>query len=123
MGRIGRWVVGLAVLLVITAWPIACTQHHIEKPPSGATPIVRVRLIVGETAVTLRADSPPTVKTASETQPLRLNIAPGASAVVELSGGTWKIGGVAVPGRGEMVIAQSQDASVRLNDKPYRGSY
>ena len=97
MGRIGRWI-ALAVVTGI-AWPLACTQHHGQSPPSPTTPIVRVRLLDDESAVTLRASVPPTVKTASESSALRLNVAPGAAAVIELTSDGWKIGGVAVPGR------------------------
>ena len=67
MGRIGRWRSAVAAIVVVNCivWPLACTQHHVEPPPSPATPVVRVRLLVGESAVTLRATTPPTVKTAA----------------------------------------------------------
>src|SRR5213594_2842635 len=108
MGRIGRWA-GVAVLVGI-AWPLACTQHHVEPPPSPATPVVRVRLLVGESAVTLRATTPPTVKTATESSPLRLKIAPGDPASIVLTETGWQIGGAPVPGRGELTVSQTQDA-------------
>src|SRR6185503_19239893 len=69
MGRIGRWVGGLTILVVGIVVPIACTQHHRDTLPAPGTPVVRVRLLVGETAVTIRADVPPTIKTASESTP------------------------------------------------------
>jgi stage II sporulation protein D len=90
---------------------------------SAGTPLVRVRLLTGISTVALRADESPTVKTTSEHDPLRLNIAPGAPAAIELSPAGWKIGGVAVPGRGELTITPARDASVRIDDKPYRGRY
>src|SRR4051794_25947766 len=123
MGRIGRWVFGLAVLGICIAWPVACTQHHAERPVSAGTPLVRVRLLTSVSAVNLRAEVPPTVKTASEHDPLRLNIAPATAATIELSSQGWKIGGQPVPGRGELVITPARDASVSIDDKSYRGRY
>src|SRR5437868_2764038 len=114
MGRIGRSLFGLAMLglcIACIAWPVACTQHHAERPASAGTPLVRVRLLANVSTVTLRADVPPTVKTGSENDPLRLNIAPATAAAIEWSPAGWKIGGVAVPGRGELTITPARDAS------------
>ena len=126
MGRIGRcvgWAVLIGAVLLGIAWPLACTQHHVESPPSPATPVVRVRLLVGETAVTIRATSPPTVKTASEPSPLRLNIAPGAAPSIVLTESGWQIGGMPGPGRGELTLWPAQVATVSINEKLYRGRY
>jgi stage II sporulation protein D len=123
MGRIGRssirWAIFTAVCCVL--WPFACTRQH---PPRGReeSPIVRVRLLAAQDAVTLRVNTPPTVRTASESTSLRLNMSSGA-ATLALTPGGWTIGGVAVPGQGELSLWQGEEASVFINDRAYRGRF
>jgi stage II sporulation protein D len=129
MGRIGHrpWVFGgraaALAACVCVFWPLACTQHHTTPPPSPGAPIVRVRLLVSQDQVAIRAKATPTVKTASESSALRLNIAPGAQANLVLTSNGWEIGGVPVPGHGELTLWPSEDATVSINDRPYRGKY
>jgi stage II sporulation protein D len=120
--RIGLWAALAAVFFVLR--PLACTRQHAPTPPQTGTPVVRVRLLVSQDSVTLRANTPPTVKTATERSPLRLNIAAGVQTTLVLTNDGWVIGGVLVPGgRSELTLTPVEDASVSINDKPYRGTY
>jgi stage II sporulation protein D len=125
-GTARRWVAGLIVATACFIWPLACArQHHPTEPPRIATnaPLVRVRLLAQQDQVQIKAAVPPTIQTATELAPLRLNIAAGAAATLALTPAGWQIGGVTVPGRGELTISPAEDASVTINDKPYRGRY
>src|SRR4051812_15898658 len=124
MGRIGhRAGFAAALSFVCILWPLACTQHHVAPSPSAATPLVRVRLLIGQESVALRATAPPTVRCASESDALRLNIAGGSAAPLTLTGKGWEIGGQPVPGRGELLITPAQDATLSINNKTYRGRF
>jgi stage II sporulation protein D len=129
MGRSGRskaarWIGGGAAALLCIFWPLACTQRqHESHKISPNTPVVRVRLLASQEHVSIRASEPPTVKTATEIAPLRLNIAPGATADLALTPAGWEIGGALVPGRGELTLTQASDATVWVDGKPYRGRY
>ena len=124
-GRIGRWaalVAAVAIVLLI-AIPLSCTRQHPPPPPATNAPIVRVRLLAAQDRATLRVSAIPTIKTASEMTALRLNMAFGTDATVVLRPDGWEISGVAVPGRGELTIWPSEDASVSVNGKAYRGKF
>src|SRR5687768_8234827 len=125
-GRIGRWATLVAVtvfLIVAVAVPLSCTRHREPAEPPPNTPIVRVRLHAAVDTATLRVTALPTVKTASEMTALRLNMAFDTDATVALKPTGWEISGVRVPGKGELTIWPSEDASVAINGKPYRGKF
>jgi len=123
--RIGLWAALAVALLAAFCWPVACTRQHASPPPAEAsTPIIRVLLLVSKDSVTLRAATPPTVKTANQRVPLRLNVASGVETTLVLTADGWQIGGVTVPGgRSELTLTQAEHATVSINDKLYRGSY
>src|SRR4051812_47744959 len=114
--RIGLWAaLGVALLMLR---PLGCTRHHAPAGPQAGTPIIRVRLLISQDSVALRATTPPTVKTATEHSRLRLNVAPGAQTNLVLTAEGWQIGGVSVPGgRSELTLTPSDDASVTINDR------
>ena len=123
-GRTGRWATLVAVaMLLIVAAPFACTQRRKPAAPPPNTPIVRVRLHAQQEKATLRVSALPTVKTESEMTALRLNMAFDSDATVVLTPNGWQISGVRVPGKGELTIWPSEDASVAVNGKPYRGKF
>src|SRR5688500_17234715 len=129
-GRIGRWATlaaAVAIGVVIASAPLSsCTRRKAppaSSPPSPNTPIVRVRLLAAQDRATLRVSAVPTVKTDSEMTALRLNMAFDTDATLVLKPTGWEISGVAVPGKGELTIWPSEDASVSVNGKPYRGKF
>ena len=126
--RIGRWVTlaaAVAIGLVIASAPLSCTRRKAPQahPPPAGTPIVRVRLLAAQDRATLRVSAIPTVKTESEMTALRLNMPFDTDATIILKASGWEISGVAVPGKGELTIWPSEDASVSVNGKPYRGTF
>jgi len=84
---------------------------------------VRVRLLAAQDRVLLRGAIAPTLKASSEKSVLRLNLPPKADVELRLTDNTWQIGGVNVPGRGELTLWQTEDGSVTLNGRKYRGSF
>ena len=125
-GRIGRWatLAAAVAMLFIVVVPLSCTRRprqSAEPPPN--TPIVRVRLHSQQEKATLRVTALPTVKAESEMTALRLNMAFDTDALIVLTPEGWQISGVAVPGKGELTIWPSEDASVAINGKPYRGKF
>jgi stage II sporulation protein D len=128
MGRIGHGTARvLAIVLTILLCGSCSSEQGGETPnaasPAPEAPIVRVRLLAASESVTLRATATPTVKTASESRPLRLNIAPGSAATLALTKAGWTIGGVKVPGQGELSLWQSQEGSVSIGERAYRGCF
>ena len=103
----------------------SCARRVAEKPSpqQGHIPLVRVRLLAAQDKATLRVSAIPTVKTESEMTALRLNMAFDTDAAIVLTNSGWEISGVAVPGRGELTIWPSEDASVAINGKRYRGKF
>ena len=124
-GRIGRWATLVAVgIVVIAAAPLSCARRTPPAAPPPNTPVVRVRRHAGVSQATLRCAALPTVKAESEMAALRLNMPYDTDAAVALrEDGGWEISGVAVPGRGELTIWPSEDASVSVNGKAYRGTF
>lgn len=122
-GRMGRWAALAVGALSLLLWPLACSQHHSPTPPSASTPIVRVRLLAGRDFVTLRAALAPTVKTASESSALKLNLPPASDVALRMVNNRWQIGDATVPGSGELTMWQSEDASVIVQGKTYRGNF
>lgn len=123
MGRLGRWA-ALAVLAAgMLHWPLACSQQHNPPPPPATAPRVRVRLLAAQEQVVLRGSLSPTVKTETETAILRVNLPPQSDVSLTLVENTWQIGGVTVPGHGELTLWQSEDATVSVAGKMYRGSF
>jgi stage II sporulation protein D len=129
MGRRGRTgrratLAAAVAIMLIAALPLSCTRRtrqSAEPPPN--TPIVRVRLLAKVDQATLRITAVPTVKTESEMTALRLNMPFDTDASVVLTPDGWQISGVAVPGKGELTIWPSEDASVSVNGRPYRGKF
>jgi stage II sporulation protein D len=126
--RLGRWAtlaaVGVIAWIAIALAPLSCTRQRTPAPPAETTPVVRVRLLANQDRATLRVSSIPTVKAASEIAALRLNMNFGVDVAVTLTPtGQWQIGGVTVPGSGELTVWPSQAGSVAVNGKPYRGSF
>ena len=130
MGRIGH---GTAVLLsgavlTILVWCGSCSSERgrpaaATQPAAPDVPLVRVRLHAAAQSIRLRATATPTVKVASR-KPLRLTIAPGAPATLALTDEGWTIGGVRVPGGSEeLTLWPSEDASISIDDRAYRGSF
>ncbi|HYO08466.1 MAG TPA: SpoIID/LytB domain-containing protein [Tepidisphaeraceae bacterium] len=124
MRRLGRWA-ALAVLAgVLICRTVACTeQHKPAAPPPVGTPLVRVRLLAAQEEVALRGSLAPTVKTDSEAAALRLNLPPQKDVQLTLIDQVWRIGGVAVPGTGVLAMWQTDDATVAVNGRTYRGSF
>lgn len=125
--RFGRWATLAAVGVIAwtaVALPLSCTRHHAPAPPAPDAPVVRVRLHAAQERAAVRVSATPTVKTASEPTALRLNMNYGVDVPVTLTAdGQWHIGGVPVPGSGELTVWPSQEASVSINGKPYRGTF
>ena len=126
-GRIARraaLVVAAAVLwIAAAAGPLSCTRQKQPAAPPPNAPVVRVRLHAAVEQATLRVDALPTVKTESEMTALRLNMAFGTDATVVLTANGWEISGARVPGRGELTIWPSEDASVSVNGRAYHGKF
>ena len=121
MGRIGRFicVAALAGMLL----PSGCTREHRPAARPPGAPNVRVRLLSGESIITLRASSAPTIKTSSERRALRLNFPAATDVSLMLADDVWKVGGVALPGAGELAMWQADDATVEVNGRTYRGHF
>src|SRR5829696_5141718 len=123
MGRLGRWA-ALAVLAVgLCCRTIACSEHHQPSPPPANVPVVRVRLEAGLSTVAIRGALAPTIQTATQTSPLRLNLPPQREVALTLVDNVWQVGGVAVPGTGELTMWQADDATVAVNGRTYRGTF
>jgi stage II sporulation protein D len=113
---------------------IVCLLHHVgcnprpdaqEQPESAAkpvapgVPVVRVRLLEGQTAVTLRANQPSVVKINGNLVNLSL---PTSAVQVSLEPTGWRIGNAGV-GAGELTIQPAVVGSVSVNNAAYRGQY
>ncbi len=122
MGRIGRWA-ALAAVAGMLLLPLACSQHHLPPTASNSAPLVRVRLLAGRDAITLRATQSPMVKAASEKSALLLNLPPKTDIELKLVDNRWHIGDVTVPGTGILAIKQAADATVAVNGHTYRGRF
>ena len=122
--RIGLWTALTVLALLVVVLPLACSRPHEPRTVSEGAPLIRVRLLVAQDSVALRVSTPPTVKSASQSVPLRLNVAPGVATALVLTAEGWKIGGVLVPGgSSELTLTPAEEASVSINDKLYRGSF
>jgi len=125
-GRIGRRATLVAVAIVLIAVPpLSCTRSRPRQPidPPPNTPLVRVRLHAQQEKATLRVTALPTVKAESEMTALRLNMPFDSDATVVLTSEGWQISGVRVPGKGELTIWPSEEASVSVNGRAYRGKF
>lgn len=97
--------------------PNGCTQH---PPAPVGIPIVRVQLLAGQQKVSLAPQSPPTIRSGGQSQPLPTGL--GVSVDVTLSPGGWQIGPSRFP-TGELTVVPQTAGSVAVNGKPYRGNY
>jgi stage II sporulation protein D len=125
IGRRATLAVAFAIALVIAFVLPSCARRAAPKPSpqAGHIPLVRVRLLAAQDKATIRVSAVPTVKTESEMTALRLNMAFATDATVVLTNRGWEISGVAVPGKGELTIWPSEDASVAINGRRYRGKF
>ncbi|MEA2711240.1 MAG: stage sporulation protein [Phycisphaerales bacterium] len=122
--RLGRWATLAAVAIFLIAFvPLSCIRRHQSAEPPPNTPIVRVRLHAAQEKAILRVAAIPIVKAESEMTALRLNMAFDTDAQVVLKPSGWEISGVAVPGKGVLTIWPSEDASVSVNGRRYRGKF
>jgi stage II sporulation protein D len=85
-------------------------------------PTIRVRLLSSQQQVTVSATASPTVTSAGENQPRRLDFPGGASVPVTLSPSGWRIGASQFAS-GELTFQPEVIGSVMINGAPYRGSY
>lgn len=110
---------GVFPLFLLLPWPAGCSE---QMPALGKSPIVRVRLLAGQTQVALSATAPPVVKSSGQRDPQRLELARNQQALVTLSQGGWRIGNAAFP-PGELSLQPAAVGSVRINGQAYRGSF
>ena len=117
MGRFGRWAALAAAAWMLLYLPLACSrQHPPVTPPAPNTPIVRVRLLADCTDVKIEATATPTIKSASERTPLKLNL-PDEPVNLRLLDSRWHIGNALVPGEGELSMWQAEDATVSIDGR------
>jgi stage II sporulation protein D len=121
MGRLGRLICVASVAGVLL--PLACTREHKPAPPPPGTPLVRVRILDKLNVLTLRATAAPTIRTKTAPRAVRVNLPPDADVAVTLADGSWKIGGVEIPGNGEMNVWQADDATLEINGRTFRGHF
>jgi stage II sporulation protein D len=120
----------MALAALILAGP-GCGRDHAPAPTvktSSASPgrvqppIIRVRLLQGVEEVALAATEPPQIRTASDSQPRKLEFPRGNAPPLTLSGGQWRIGSVSL-GRGALTLVPASDGSVTINGQAYRGQF
>lgn len=116
---------GLALATCVVL-PLACSPLSSEPPvPSHSmvvqpsVPVVRVRLLEGQSAVAVRATTPPVFRVNQAIVNLTL---PPSGAQVTLEPTGWRIGN-AVVGAGELTIEPAVVGSVSINNAAYRGTY
>jgi len=119
MGRIARYI--WVVVLVALLWPLGCA-HRAKPPARQGVPMVRVRLLQDQHAVTITASTPPVVFLggASGTP---LNLPRNTDVAVRLTGEGWRVGESTYPATGQLVIQPDGEGTVSVNGTPYRGRY
>ena len=121
-----------AAMLVVCAAIVALLSHSIGGcGPANAqataageqlpAPLVRVLIERDVTSIKLAATSPPILESGSETGsgPVRLNL-PDVPVELSLTAAEWRLGDKRFP-RGELVLAQTVDGTLTVNDTAYRG--
>ena len=90
-----------------------------EAPSGVPVPAVRVLLVNNGTSATILGTKPPVLEGPGQASAVRLNL-PDEAVAVSLSSTGWRIGDQTF-GRGELTLTPTQDGSLAINGKKYRG--
>jgi stage II sporulation protein D len=110
------------ILASLLAWPGGCAQQGGRYAPPAGTPTVRVLLLENRQQVHLSATAMPTIHLGADCAGQQLQFPPGSSVPISLTPAGWQIG-TAQLGRGELLLEQSVDGSVRIDKRAYHGRY
>ncbi len=114
----------IPLLVLALLLPTGCArdqQSAAAMQAAKGTPIVRVRLLSGQSQVAIAATAPPMVKVGATAAPRRLSVAPNAPVNVTHAASGWSMGNVLV-GQGELTVEPPVQHHLTVNGTPYRGS-
>jgi stage II sporulation protein D len=120
-----------AYCLLLTLLFASCSTNLNRNVAATNPPIVRVRLLTSQEAVTVIASEAPVYRTESDPTPRVLGLPKGLPIVIKLNSAGWQVGGTTL-GSGKLTIQPTVEGSVSIqaggaaaDNKPrnYRGLY
>jgi stage II sporulation protein D len=134
--RVVRFLLPTACCLLPAVFLASCSTNLNRNVAATNPPIVRVRLLTSQDAVTVIASEPPVYRTESDPTPRVLGLPKGAPIVIKLNSSGWQVGGTTL-GSGKLTIQPTVEGSVAVQSstpgpggaaaadkaRPYRGLY
>jgi stage II sporulation protein D len=111
-----------AILVALCLFPCGCTQKASESVATGV-PVIRVRLLEGQSQVTVAASESVAVREAPGVNPRPLNVPRKTPVAVARTQTGWRIGETNVDSFELTLLPIGVGSNLSINGKPYHGDF